>query len=99
MGRNQTPVRWESMKDSNLREEFIGKTVEIINSRNKSLVGIKGRIIDETKNTFGVRVEKNNNKNNEKAITLMKKDSIFIIEKKIINGNDILSRSEDRIKK
>lgn len=32
--------------------DCIGKTIEVINSRNKSLIGMKGIVVDETKNTI-----------------------------------------------
>ena len=37
---------------------LIGKDIEIISSKNKSLFGLKGRVIDETKNT--IRIETRN---------------------------------------
>lgn len=32
--------------------DCIGKTIEVINSRNKSLIGMKDIVVDETKNTI-----------------------------------------------
>ena len=43
----------------------IGSYVEITNSKNKNLIGIKGKIIDETKNT--IKIETKN-----KIITIIK---------------------------
>lgn len=30
--------------------DLIGRNIEIVGSRNKSLVGVKGKVVDETKN-------------------------------------------------
>ena len=37
---------------------LIGKKVEVKDSRNPSLIGIKGEIVDETKNMLVIRTEK-----------------------------------------
>lgn len=65
--------------------------MEIISSSNKSLTGIKGTIIDETKNTFKVR-------NQGKIKVILKQNCIFKIKNKVIEGNKILKRPENRIK-
>lgn len=70
-------------------QEFIGLEVEIIDQ--KSNTKTKGKIIDETKNTFKVKTLK-------KEITILKKNKQFIINNAIISGNDILKRPEERIK-
>ena len=35
-----------------IREEFIGLVAEVVASRHPGYVGIKGRVIDETRNMF-----------------------------------------------
>ena len=35
-----------------LKHELIGLNVKIVNSKNEKIVGIKGKVIDETKNTL-----------------------------------------------
>ena len=35
-----------------LRSEFIGKRVCVVNATNQSLVGLEGKVVDETKHTF-----------------------------------------------
>jgi len=72
-------------------EEFIGLSLEIIKSNNKSLIGKKGKIIDETKNLIIIE-------ESEKISKILKKGTIFKINEKIINGNKILKRPEDRVK-
>ncbi|MBX7076296.1 MAG: ribonuclease P protein subunit [Methanobacteriaceae archaeon] len=78
--------------------ELIGLELEVIDSSNKSLIGISGIVIDETKKTL--KIETINNK--EKLI--QKDVSIFHFTlpdglKVEINGKILLNRPEDRIKK
>lgn len=76
-----------------IKHEFIGAEVEVMDSKNKSLVGIKGKIIDETKNMFVL----------ESGKKLVKSQCIFKMKTKNstirINGEILASRPEDRIKK
>ena len=79
-----------------LRHELIGLDIEVAASANKSLVGIKGKIIDETRNTLRLRC-------GEKVLTIMKNAIVFrtsiggrLVE---IDGHLIMGRPEDRIKK
>jgi len=75
-----------------LRHEFIGLKCEVVSSKNKSNVGVKGKIKDETLKTVVI---------GDKRIA--KKDTIFrmTLEKDIVDvdGNCLLARPEDRIKK
>ncbi len=77
------------------KHELIGLVVEIVRSKNKSLVGLKGKIIDETKNTITIE--------DDKVRKIMK--SHIIMKTKIedkeyeINGKILVGRPEDRIKK
>ncbi len=75
-----------------LRGEFIGRKVEIVDSKNKNLVGIKGRIVDETKNMFEIEW-KEKTKKVQKKICRFK----FLPEKIIVDGKIINYRPEDRI--
>ena len=78
------------------RDEFIGLNVTIKECKDPSWIGKSGHIVDETKNTFLIEINK------EKKI-LAKKAATFEFEnngKKItINGLKIAYRPEDRIKK
>ena len=75
-----------------LRDEFIGKKVEIVESKNKDLVGIKGKIVDETKNMF--EIESNGKtKKVQKNICKFK----FLPENIVVEGKIINYRPEDRI--
>lgn len=73
------------------QQEFIGEQIEIIQSNNKEQTGIKGKIIDETKNTFKIKTI-------NKTITILKTDKKFKINNQKIDGNKINKRPEERIK-
>ncbi len=81
-----------SQKDV-VKKELIGSNIEVVNSKNKSLIGVKGKIIDETKNMFVL--------DNQKK--LIKSQSIFRIKIKNktyeINGKILQNSPEDRLKK
>jgi len=74
------------------RHELIGLAIEIVEAKNASLNGLKGKIIDETKNMFVIKT-KNATKNIIKNQVKMKINGI------IINGEELVGRSEERIKK
>ena len=79
-----------------VRHELIGLDVRVMRSQNRQLVGLKGRIVDETRNT----------------LILKDRDKQFVISKNIVSlrfslprgetvdldGNMIVARPEDRIK-
>ena len=79
-----------------VRHEFIGLDVVVVDANNKNLVGIKGEIVDETKNTFVIETV-----HGEKKV--LKKGTSFQVrlEKQeiIIKGDILVGRPEDRIKK
>jgi RNase P/RNase MRP subunit p29 len=79
--------------DDNYSDEFIGSEIEIIKSKNKDVESIKGKVIDETKQSFIII----NGQNQEKR--LLKKGSVFRIRGKDIPGEKILRRPEERVKK
>jgi len=77
------------------KSELIGLDVKIIESENRFNRGIKGKIIDETKNMFIVETEKRKKK-------IIKNQCVFefkLKEKNIqINGKSLTIRPEERIK-
>ncbi len=80
-----------------VRHEIIGLEVKIKESTDPTLKNLKGRVIDETYNTFKIEVGKK-----EKIIP--KKDCIFIFilpnkTKVQVDGKLLVGRPEDRIKK
>lgn len=74
------------------REEFIAKEVKVVEAKNKSLIGLRGRIIFETKNTFVLLTKENDRKK------VLKQGAVFEIDNQKINGEKVIQRPEDRIK-
>jgi len=78
--------------DNVLRHELIGLECEVVAAVNKSSVGIRGTIKDETMKTIQVGSK-----------IIFKKGSVFRLAlngKKIdVEGDQLLARPEDRIKK
>lgn len=80
-----------------LKNEFIGLNAKVVDSSNPNVVGIEGKVINETRNTFVIT---HGNKNK----TIAKNTTVFhftmsngtTVE---INGKTIVGRPEDRIKK
>ncbi|HOM95899.1 MAG: ribonuclease P protein subunit [Candidatus Methanofastidiosa archaeon] len=71
---------------------LLGKTVEVIQSSNRYEVGIKGIVIEDTKNTIKLRVEK-------EVKILIKKNIILMINNKKVDGNLLIGKEEERIKR
>lgn len=78
-----------------LKHELIGLSVRIEDSANKSQVGISGTVVDETMNTLSI------DSNGIKVVA--KEESVFVFSldqgKVRVDGNQILGRPQDRIKK
>jgi len=78
-----------------LRHELIGLQCDITDAKNKSLIGLRGKIIDETMKTVVIKAETRKR--------VQKKGTKFRIQlgdrKIVINGDFIAARPEDRIKK
>jgi ribonuclease P protein subunit POP4 len=80
-----------------IRQEFIGTEGKIAESPHACYVGIRGEVIDETKNTFTIL-------HNRKAKNVVKNSAVFnfkfsdgtIVE---IDGKLLVGRPEDRLKK
>lgn len=80
-----------------IRSEFIGTEGKIAKSRHSNYVGLSGRIINETKNTFTLFHEgKKKNIIKDSAVFLFKFSDGTIAE---IDGRLLVGRPEDRIKK
>ena len=80
-----------------VKHELIGLNVEICKSTNKDQIGINGNIIDETRNMLIIET-----KNGTKFVE--KKNCVFIFSlqnqiKVEVNGEILVARPEDRIKK
>lgn len=75
------------------QHELIGQEIEIIGSKNKSNLHLKGKIVDETKHTIKIIHQ-------GRIKTLMKDNVVFKLKKtnRIIEGKTIGRRPEERIK-
>lgn len=81
------------MAKSTFPGELIGEDIEVIHSQNKSMLGMKGRIVDETKMTLVLEYRG--------ARKVLLKNSITIKLRRtgrVIAGTHILRRPEERIK-
>lgn len=79
-----------------MKRELIGLRVEVVSSANTSLVGISGKVRDETKNSFVLdtgSVKKRVLKNASRFRFHIGKESIEV------EGSRIAKRPEDRIAK
>jgi len=77
-----------------IKRGLIGLNIEVTNSKNRYDVGLKGKIIDETRFTLHIKTH------DHKKKRLMKKNIVFVVNKKVkIHGEKIIGRMEDRIRK
>jgi ribonuclease P protein subunit POP4 len=78
------------------RSELIGLEVEVVDAENKSLIGLKGLIVDETKNLLAIEKEGVVKKviKSQVMIKVLLEGKAFQIDGKILVG-----RPEDRLKK
>ena len=74
--------------------EFIGLDTEIVQSTNSQVIGLNGRIINETKSMFTINTE-----NGVKLIAKSTNDWKFSIQNKdvIVDGSKIAKRPFDRL--
>lgn len=80
--------------DNITSHEFIGLNTEIAKSSNPQVVGLNGRIIDETKSMFTINTAKG-----IKSVAKASNSWKFSIENKevIVDGSKIAKRPYDRI--
>jgi ribonuclease P protein subunit POP4 len=74
--------------------EIIGLDVCVVESSDPGRKNIKGKVIDETKNTIKIKV-------GEDTKVFPKKECVFefdIREKVVIDGKEIMKKPEDRLK-
>ena len=85
-----------SSKKQEEKHELIGLEAEVITSNNKDLLGLKGKVVDETRNLIVLATEKGEKKILKKEVTL----KIKINEEEIqVDGNVLVGKPEERIKK
>ncbi|MFM7861350.1 MAG: ribonuclease P protein component 1 [Candidatus Nitrosotenuis sp.] len=75
-----------------LSSEFIGLQTEVVDSNDKSLIGLTGKITFETQKTFTINTD-----HGQKTIPKQHTSWKFANDQ-VINGNLIAKRPEDRIK-
>ncbi|MBI5332491.1 MAG: ribonuclease P protein component 1 [Candidatus Aenigmarchaeota archaeon] len=79
-----------------LQHELIGLDCTVIRSGNKSQIGIKGKIVDETLRTLIIETEHGLKK-------ILKDSCVFRMNLKgqniLVEGSYLIARPEDRIKK
>lgn len=68
---------------------IIGKEAKVIESSNPNMLGIYGRIVDETRNTLVIR--------GRRKWVIPKKEVNLMIDGKIYYGVELLGRPVDRI--
>jgi len=80
--------------DNITSHEFIGLHTEVTQSSNPQIIGLNGRIIDETKSMFKI-----NTNNGTKLIAKLENSWKFSIDDKdiVIDGSKIAKRPFDRI--
>lgn len=78
------------------KHEMIGLKAEVSDARNKSCIGITGKIIDETKDTIVIETKKGKKRLVKRNITI---DVLFRGHQIRIKGECLAGRPEDRIKK
>ncbi|HLC97704.1 MAG TPA: ribonuclease P protein subunit [Candidatus Nanoarchaeia archaeon] len=81
------------MKKAVFPHELIGEEVVVVTAANPALLGISGKIVDETKATIRVLQEGG-------IKTLLKSAVTFKLVRtgKVIDGKTLLKRPEDRLK-
>ena len=80
-----------------VRHELIGLAIKITSAKNKSNVGLEGKIVDETYKTFVIETRKGEKRVFKEHTTL----TITLPDKKKVEveGNILVARPWDRIKK
>jgi len=81
-----------------IRHELIDLHVKVVDSTDPSIIGMEGRVIDESRNTLTIE------KKDGKTKSLIKENCVFSFEYKKGNyvkiiGKLLVARPEDRIKK
>jgi len=79
-----------------LKHELIGLNIKVCDAKNKHLIGLEGKIIDETKNTLLIEGK-------DKRRRLVKSQVVLNIQFKgkmiMVNGKLLVNRPEDRVKR
>jgi len=79
-----------------IRGEWIGKEAEVVSASNPSIIGLKGVVVDETKNLLVLETASGEKKVPKHLSRFRIKHGDEIVE---ISGDDIIASPEERIKK
>lgn len=80
------------------RHELIGLYLEVVDSSNKSLIGLCGNVVDETKKTLSIDVSHDKIRNDLNQNTFIgqkmipKKIQFFILKFQMVNGLKLKER-------
>ena len=76
------------MFDKMIKNTLIGTKIEIVDAQNKNLLGLSGKVIDETKNMLTLETQKGIKK-------LIKSQITFKMGSSIIKGDHVIRRPEE----
>ena len=79
-----------------LRHELIGLKIRITKSENNTLIGLEGKIVNETKNTLTLGIGEKLKKVLKAQVVFQVKIGNDMIE---IDGKKLVARPEDRLKR
>ncbi len=85
------PSSSSNMDNHVIHVEWIGTHVNVLAASNPHNIGIKGTIVDETRNTVTIQTEQD-------VKRVPKHGSVFYINGQEVNGDDVLVAPEERIK-
>lgn len=79
-----------------LRHELIGLNIRITKSENNTLIGLEGKIVNETKNTLTLGIGEKLKKVLKAQVVFQVKIGNDMIE---VDGKKLVARPEDRLKR
>jgi RNase P/RNase MRP subunit p29 len=80
-----------SKQGKTARTAIIGETLEVIASKNPDIKGMRGTVLDETRNTIKIMTRKG-------AKTLVKDQITITIKGRTIDGKELVGRIHERLK-
>lgn len=80
-----------SMDTKVIHAEWIGKHAKIITAGNQSLVGLEGRVVDETRNMVVIETQRG-------VKRVPKRGTVFAIDGEEVAGDEALAAPGERIK-
>ncbi len=79
------------MSTNVIHAEWVGKHAKIVTATNKSLNGLEGMVVDETRNTVIIEME-------DRVKRVPKHGTVFEIDGHEVLGDEVLVAPEERIK-